>query len=135
MKHSDGETISPIPVSSIPSPTNNTVTSTAGLPITSPLSQTAFAIGTSPHKTPPATSNNNSFQRPRIATFSTIYSEKYSHSLRDFPLNHYDRNLTVEKANFDDALQSHISLEHQIPLNVPLGTSTTSTLLLQPFQP
>lgn len=131
MKHSDGETTSPITVPSISSPTSNSdiVSSPVGIPTTLSSSQTAIATaGSPPLKTPPATSNHGNIQRPRMATFNTIHNDKYSHSLREFPLHHFDRNLTVEKATFDTALQSYIpSQQQQTPLNVPLGTSTTST--------
>ncbi|CAO3651462.1 unnamed protein product [Cunninghamella blakesleeana] len=63
-------------------------------------------------------------KRPRMTTFNTIHIDKYSHSLRDFPLHHFDCNLTVEKATFESP-----------PMHQPNSATSSNSQKQSPITP
>lgn len=117
MNHSSRNPLTPIPISSTLSSVDN---NDCHGRLTSPINHTPLT--TSPLQTSPPTSKTLNIQRPRMPpTFG-------SHSLRDYPLNNYDRQLTVEKATFDPV--PYIPSQPQqttSSLNVPSNTSTSTT--------
>lgn len=115
MNHSSRNPLTPIPISSSLSSADN---DSHGR-LTSPIHHTSLAA--SPLQTSPPFSKTLNIQRPRIPpNFG-------SHSLRDYPLNNYDRQLTVEKATFDPVSYLPSQPQQTSSLNVPSNISTSTT--------
>ncbi|KAI8332040.1 hypothetical protein BC941DRAFT_134910 [Chlamydoabsidia padenii] len=110
MNRSNTNTLAPIPINSN---SLNTDIDTHGL-LTSPIKIPSTTIQTS-----------SPGKRPR-PNFNSLHNERYSHSLRDFPLNHFNRQLTVEKATFDP-IHAPSQQQQTSSLNVPGNTSTSTT--------
>ncbi|ORZ18463.1 hypothetical protein BCR42DRAFT_410874 [Absidia repens] len=119
MDHSDRTTKTSISASSISSSASNGTSSTQSNITTDPSNQLATASQNEPStitNTAPSSNNaNNQRQYP------TVHSDKH---LREFPLQQFDRNLTIEKATFEPPHQSHVpsppqQQQQQAPRTVP----------------